>query len=115
VLREDVSAGSTGIDPVSGVGLLLVGEGRPYTAREIAGSLGLPVVARLAWDPASAEVIAAGADPGRRFRDQPPGAQCPRGDQRQLGADRPPPGPARPARSVLTVVHRPPARSGCRQ
>jgi hypothetical protein len=67
-LRADLSAtGETAEVELAGVGLLLVGEGRPYTGREIAASLGLPVVAALAWDPASAEVLAAGAAPGRRF------------------------------------------------
>ena len=51
--------------------LLLVGEGRPYSAREIAAACGVPVVASLAWDPASAEVLAAGATPGRRFETSP--------------------------------------------
>lgn len=71
VLREQVAATPSTAVPVSGLGLLLVGEGRPYTAREISGSLGLPVVASLSWDPASAEVLAAGAAPGRRFESSP--------------------------------------------
>jgi len=66
VLREQLAltepAGGT-----SGLALLLVGEGRPYTAREITGALGVPVLASLAWDPASAEVLSAGAAPNRRF------------------------------------------------
>ena len=71
VLREEMAAINTADSALSGVGLLLVGEGRPYTGREIAGALGLPVVATLAWDPASAEVLAAGAAPGRRFAGSP--------------------------------------------
>ena len=71
VLREQLAVTATTAVPVSGLGLLLVGEGRPYTAREISGSLGLPVVASLSWDPASAEVLAAGAAPGRRFESSP--------------------------------------------
>ena len=68
VLREDLAVtDSTASDRSCSLGLLLVGEGRPYTAREIASSLGVPVVASLSWDPASAEVLAAGAAPGRRF------------------------------------------------
>jgi hypothetical protein len=70
VLREEMAA--TTVDgALAGVGLLLVGEGRPYTGKEIAGALGMPVVATLAWDPASAEVLAAGAAPGRRFAGSP--------------------------------------------
>jgi len=71
VLREELAATKTADSALAGVGLLLVGEGRPYTGREIAGSLALPVVATLAWDPASAEVLAAGAAPGRRFVGSP--------------------------------------------
>ena len=70
VLREDLAT-TTADSSLAGVGLLLVGEGRPYSGREIAGSLGLPVVGTLAWDPASAEVLAAGAAPGRRFTGSP--------------------------------------------
>ena len=74
LLRDDLSvsgaAGRAGRE-LSGLGLLLVGEGRPYTSREIASACGVPVVACLAWDPASAEVLAAGALPGRRFATSP--------------------------------------------
>lgn len=74
-LREALSATATPISPpagaAGGLGLLLVGDGRPYTSREIAAALGLPVVATLAWDPASAEVLSAGAAPGRRFDTSP--------------------------------------------
>jgi len=66
VLRDQLAitatAGST-----SGLALLLVGEGRPYTAREITGALGVPVLAALPWDPASAQVLSVGAAPSRRF------------------------------------------------
>lgn len=64
VLREQMAVDDSEL--TSRVGLLLVGEGRPYTAREITGSLGIPVVASLAWDPDSAQVFSAGADAGRR-------------------------------------------------
>ena len=68
VLREDLAVtDSTAGHRSCSLGLLLVGEGRPYTAREITASLGVPVVACLSWDPASAEVLASGAAPGRRF------------------------------------------------
>ncbi|ACZ29877.1 hypothetical protein Xcel_0843 [Xylanimonas cellulosilytica DSM 15894] len=52
-------------------GLLLVGEGRPYGAKDAARSLGLPVVATVAFDAAAAAVYADGATPPRRF-DQGP-------------------------------------------
>jgi hypothetical protein len=68
VLREQLALTADGASgETSPLGLLLVGEGRPYTAREITGALGVPVVASLAWDPASAEVLSTGAAPGRRF------------------------------------------------
>ncbi|WP_454852235.1 hypothetical protein [Promicromonospora soli] len=41
-------------------GLLLVGENRPYTGREIAASLSLPLMAQVAWDPKSAEFYSQG-------------------------------------------------------
>ncbi|CAB4896863.1 MAG: hypothetical protein F2825_00350 [Actinobacteria bacterium] len=71
VLREELAVTATGGADASALGLLLVGEGRPYTAREITGALGVPTVAVLAWDPASAEVLSAGAAPGRRFDTSP--------------------------------------------
>jgi hypothetical protein len=75
VLREtlspDATPAATPDGAAIGLGLLLVGDGRPYTAREISAALGLPVVASLAWDPASAEVLYAGAAPGRRFDTSP--------------------------------------------
>jgi hypothetical protein len=55
-----------GTDP-GGLGLLLVGDGRPYTRREITAAVGLPVVATLAWDPGAAEVLAFGAPQPRRW------------------------------------------------
>jgi len=68
VLRDQLALTAGGASgEASPLGLLLVGEGRPYTAREITGALGVPVVASLAWDPATAEVLSTGATPGRRF------------------------------------------------
>lgn len=60
-LREHVGDGA------AEVSLLLVGEGRPYTAGEISDVLGLPVAATVAWDPSTAEVFSAGAAPSRRL------------------------------------------------
>ncbi|MER6936126.1 hypothetical protein ABTX24_23985 [Nocardioides sp. NPDC127514] len=48
-------------------GLLLVGEGMPYTSREIARLLGLPVVAEIADDPVGAAVFHRGAPQPRHF------------------------------------------------
>ena len=63
-LREQLSVGGTGADRL---GLLLVGDGRPYTAREIAKAVGVPVVASIAWDPAAADVLSVGAERPRRW------------------------------------------------
>ena len=52
----------------SRLGLALVGAGRPYGAREISRSLGsLPVLANLAWDPATADCFSLGKSAGRHF------------------------------------------------
>lgn len=48
-------------------GMLLVGEGQPYGAREVSTVVNLPVVASLADDPQSAAVFYRGATPPRRF------------------------------------------------
>ena len=48
------------------VGLLLVGPGRRYSAREISKATGLPVVATLPQDPIAAEVYSLGTQPGSR-------------------------------------------------
>lgn len=63
-LRE--RAPETGMSP-DGLGLLLVGEGRPYTCREIAKVIGVSVVTSLAWDPAAADVLSVGAPRPRRW------------------------------------------------
>ena len=49
------------------LGLLLVGEGRPYSAKRVQTVLQLPVVASLAFDPVSAEVYQLGSPCRRRF------------------------------------------------
>ncbi|MEU4360316.1 hypothetical protein [Promicromonospora sp. NPDC023987] len=48
-------------------GLLLVGENRPYASREVAGALGLPVLAQVAWDPDGAEYFSQGARQSASF------------------------------------------------
>ena len=66
-LREDVeTAGAPGT-----LGLVLVGEKRPYAAADVAKVLGLPVTAGIAWDPAAAAVFSHGASPPRRFEGSP--------------------------------------------
>lgn len=66
-LRDERTAQGT----ERGLGLLLVGEGRPYAAREVSKVLALPTVATLAWDPAGAAVFSHGAPPPRRFESSP--------------------------------------------
>lgn len=52
--------------PGVSTGLLVIGPGQPYSAREVGRSLGSPVIATLAWDPVSAEVFSLGTQPNRR-------------------------------------------------
>lgn len=47
------------------LGLLLIGDGDPFHSREVARVLGLPVVATVSWEPASAAVLSHGATPPR--------------------------------------------------
>lgn len=47
--------------------LFVVGEGRPYTAAEIAEVTGLSVLASLAWDPVAADVLSLGTPRPRRW------------------------------------------------
>lgn len=63
-LREDLAAGGLDADAL---GLLLVGEGRPYTSREIARATGVPVVSAVAWEPAAASVLSSGVPRPRRW------------------------------------------------
>ena len=48
-------------------GVLLVGEGQPYRAREVSTVVDLPVVASLSDDPEAAAVYSRGAAPPRKF------------------------------------------------
>lgn len=66
-LREDFeAAGVTG-----NLGVLLVGEGRPYAASDVCRVMDLPVVASIAWDPAAAAVFSHGTNPPHRFDGSP--------------------------------------------
>lgn len=49
------------------VGLVVVGPGRPYGSGEIGSRFGLPVWAKIAWQPAEAAVFAAGEREPRRL------------------------------------------------
>ena len=46
---------------VNRLGMLVIGPGRPYSARNIAEAVGVPVVASVGWNPDCAEVLSAGA------------------------------------------------------
>ena len=50
----------------AGIGLLVVGPERPYSAGEVAGVLGLPAIGHLAWDPRAAAVYSQGERPTRK-------------------------------------------------
>lgn len=64
VLRDDLTSKGAGEDTLS---LLVVGEGQPYSAREIRDAVRLPVAASLAWDPVNAEVFSLGATPSYKL------------------------------------------------
>ncbi|GAA2094260.1 hypothetical protein GCM10009841_04620 [Microlunatus panaciterrae] len=52
-------------------GLVLVGEGQPYSGREISGLIGLPVACSIADEPASAAHFSDGEPRSRRFGSAP--------------------------------------------
>ena len=52
-------------------GVLLVGEGQPYDAREVASVVSLPVLSSLPDDAAAAAVFSRGATPPKRFENGP--------------------------------------------
>lgn len=64
---ETLRTGFERVGALEALGLLLVGEGRPYRAREVTKVLGVPVTAAVAWDPDAAAVFATGAAAPRRF------------------------------------------------
>jgi len=59
------TASNDGSGP-SAVAVLLVGEGRPYRAREVAKVLGAPVLETMRWDPEGATVFSRGEPSSRR-------------------------------------------------
>lgn len=66
-----VAADLTATNDVESLSLLVVGEGRPYSAREIHTSVRVPTLPSIAWDPASAAVFSTGASRPRRFESGP--------------------------------------------
>lgn len=59
------------LGPVEGVGLILVGPGRPYAAAEVAAQFQVPVLAQIDWDPGTAEELNSGPLPGKRRQRTP--------------------------------------------
>lgn len=57
----------TRVGAVDSLGVLVVGQGKPYDNREVTKVLDRPVMANVAWDPAAAEVYSNGAKPPRKF------------------------------------------------
>jgi MinD-like ATPase involved in chromosome partitioning or flagellar assembly len=57
-------ASAEGSGPPAGV--VVVGGDRPYSAREVAKVITLPVLAEVAWDPGSAQVLSRGDQPAGR-------------------------------------------------
>lgn len=53
------------------LGLLVIGEGHPYTADEISKQLKIPTLVKLPLDATTAEVFSLGTSPGRRFTRSP--------------------------------------------
>lgn len=64
---ETLRTGFERVGGVSALSLMLVGEGRPYSAREVRKVLQIPVAASLPWDPDAAAVFASGLTAPRRF------------------------------------------------
>lgn len=64
---ETLRTGFERVGGASSLGLLLVGEGEPYSARDVRKVLQIPVTASLAWDPEAADVFAKGAKTPRKF------------------------------------------------
>jgi hypothetical protein len=64
---ETLRAGFERVGDSSSLGVLMVGEGAPYTSREVRKVLQIPVTAELAWDPETAKVFAKGSRAARKF------------------------------------------------
>ena len=64
---ETLRTGFERVGGASSLGLLLVGEGKPYSARDVRKVLQIPVTASLAWGQEAADVFAKGAKAPRRF------------------------------------------------
>lgn len=63
VLKDELANRGTGEDALW---MLLVGEGQPFSKREVASAVELPAAATMAWDPVNAEVISLGKAPASK-------------------------------------------------
>lgn len=68
---QTLLAGFERVGGGASLGVLMVGAGDPYTAREVGKVLQVPVTASLAWDPPAARVFGKGATAPRRFDSSP--------------------------------------------
>lgn len=64
-LRDDLTSRGAGEDAIVG---LMVGEGQPYSRKEAAPILSIPVSTSIDWDPVNAEVLSLGKDAPRRWQ-----------------------------------------------
>lgn len=64
-LRNEMAQRGVGEDALS---MLMVGEGRPFSAREARQVVGLPVAATMPWDPKNAEVLSLGEPAKSQFQ-----------------------------------------------
>lgn len=62
LLRADLDRAAGGGHTLN---IVLIGPGRPYSAREVSAALTVPVVAEIGWDPKHAAVLSHGAPAGR--------------------------------------------------
>lgn len=63
-LRQELTARGTGEDALW---MLLVGEGQPFSKREVKSSINLGVASTIAWDPVNAEVVSLGKTPSKKW------------------------------------------------
>lgn len=68
---ESLQEGFERVGGASSLGVLMIGEGDPYRAREVRSVLQIPVTASLAWDPDAAGVFSRGAKAPKRFDSSP--------------------------------------------
>lgn len=68
---ESLLDGFQRVGGASSLGVLMIGEGDPYRAREVRSVLKIPVTASLAWDPDAARVFSHGSKAPKKFDTSP--------------------------------------------